>query len=165
MLMQDTVGAMARTADDLILLDSIIRNSPANSTGNGAVYPAVQCAAPMNDSMTSLKGVRFGLPSTFGWVTAGISQEVSTDTDILIMAVMPHLLPLECARGHAAWQKVSGPAPLCTSDGMCSAATDRPAASRHCHCRIQCLGSLAWHACCMDLDATAMVLHPLLCIR
>ena len=74
---QDTVGAMARTADDLILLDGIIRNSGANSTGNGAVYPAVQCAAPINASM-SLKGVRLGLPSTFGWQTAGISQEVQT---------------------------------------------------------------------------------------
>ena len=75
MLLQDTVGSMARTAEDLILLDSIVRDSSAETTGNGAVAEPVACAAPVNESLT-LSGVRLGLPSTFGWVTDGISLEV-----------------------------------------------------------------------------------------
>lgn len=74
--LQDTVGGMARTADDLILLDSIIRDSDASTTGNGAVSSPVTCAAPISSNFTSLEGVRLGLPSTFGFVTASISDEV-----------------------------------------------------------------------------------------
>lgn len=73
---QDTVGALARTADDLQLLDSVIRNSAASTTGHGALATNVSCAAPRNSSLNSLRGVRLGLPSTFGWVTSGISEEV-----------------------------------------------------------------------------------------
>ncbi len=71
---------MARTAGDLVLLDSIVRNSAAKTTGNGAVASALSCAVNVNSSM-SLKGVRLGLPSTEGWVPSatydGISGEVS----------------------------------------------------------------------------------------
>ena len=71
---------MARTAGDVVLLDSIIRNNDFNTTGNGAVATAVPCAVDVNTSM-SLQGVRLGLPSTLGWVPsatyAGISGEVS----------------------------------------------------------------------------------------
>ena len=71
---------MARTAGDLNLLDSIIRNSDFNTTGNGAVATAVPCAVDVDTSM-SLEGVRLGLPSTLGWVPSatyvGISGEVS----------------------------------------------------------------------------------------
>ena len=73
--LQDTVGSMARTAEDLLLLDSIVRDSSAETTGNGAVMDPVSCAAPVNESI-SLAGLRLGLPSTFGWVTDGISSEV-----------------------------------------------------------------------------------------
>ena len=70
---------MARTAGDLVLLDSIIRNSAANTTGNGAVANALSCSVKVNTSM-SLAGVRLGLPSTEGWVPSatydGISGEV-----------------------------------------------------------------------------------------
>lgn len=71
---------MARTAGDLTLLDSIIRNNDYNTTGNGAVTTAVPCAVNVNTSL-SLEGVRLGLPSTLGWVPSatyvGISGEVS----------------------------------------------------------------------------------------
>ena len=70
---------MARTAGDLVLLDSVIRNSAANTTGNGAVASPLSCAVDVNSSM-SLRGVRLGLPSTEGWVPSdsydGISGEV-----------------------------------------------------------------------------------------
>ncbi len=73
-------GSMARTAGDLVLLDSIVRNSAAKTTGNGAVASALSCAVNVNSSM-SLKGVRLGLPSTEGWVPSatydGISGEAS----------------------------------------------------------------------------------------
>ena len=73
-------GSMARTAGDLVLLDSIVRNSAAKTTGNGAVASALSCTVNVNSSM-SLKGVRLGLPSTEGWVPSatydGISGEVS----------------------------------------------------------------------------------------
>lgn len=79
-LTRDTVGSMARTAGDVILLDSIIRNNDFNSTGNGAVAAAVPCAVNVNSSL-SLRGVRLGLPSTLGWVPsatyAGISGEIA----------------------------------------------------------------------------------------
>lgn len=72
-------GSMARTAGDLVLLDSIVRNSVAKTTGNGAVASALSCTVNVNSSM-SLKGVRLGLPSTEGWVPSatydGISGEV-----------------------------------------------------------------------------------------
>lgn len=72
---------MARTAGDLVLLDSIVRNSAAKTTGNGAVASALSCAVSVNSSM-SLNGVRLGLPSTEGWVPSatydGISGEVSS---------------------------------------------------------------------------------------
>ena len=70
---------MARTAGDLVLLDSIVRNSSANTTGTGAVATPLSCAVDVNRSM-SLQGVRLGLPSTEGWVASGsyvgISGEV-----------------------------------------------------------------------------------------
>ena len=74
-------GSMARTAGDVVFLDSIIRNSGFNTTGNGAVPTALPCAVNVNTSL-DLRGVRFGLPSTFGWVPSdtydGISGEVSS---------------------------------------------------------------------------------------
>lgn len=74
-------GSIARTAGDLVLLDSVVRNSAAKTTGNGAVASAMSCAVNVNSSM-SLKGVRLGLPSTEGWVSSatysGISGEVSS---------------------------------------------------------------------------------------
>lgn len=70
---------MARSAADLVLLDSIVRNSEANTTGTGAVATPLSCAVNVNRNM-SLKGVRLGLPSTEGWVPSdtydGISGEV-----------------------------------------------------------------------------------------
>lgn len=60
-----------------MLLDSIVRNSSANTTGNGAVRAPVSCAVEIDSSMT-LEGVRIGLPSTFAWQTPGISEEVCT---------------------------------------------------------------------------------------
>ena len=62
-----------------MLLDSIIRNSGANTTGNGAVSEPISCAVDVNASL-SLAGVRIGLPSTFAWQTPGISAEVGTLT-------------------------------------------------------------------------------------
>ena len=70
---------MARTAGDLVLLDSVIRNSGANTTGTGAVTTPLSCAVDVDRNM-SLRGVRLGLPSTEGWVPSdsydGISGEV-----------------------------------------------------------------------------------------
>ena len=58
---------MGRTIEDLILLDSILRNSGYNSTTNGALDTPVSCAVSVNPQF-SLQGVRIGLPSNFGWV-------------------------------------------------------------------------------------------------
>ena len=91
-------GSMARTAGDVILLDSIIRNNDFNSTGNGAVATAVPCAADVNTSL-DLQGVRLGLPSTLGWVPSatydGISGEVSITPDsygLQIPSIHPSIL-------------------------------------------------------------------------
>ncbi|KAL3142981.1 hypothetical protein ABBQ38_003263 [Trebouxia sp. C0009 RCD-2024] len=73
---RDTIGSIAHTASDLVFLDSIVRNSAANTTGNGAVASPLSCAVSVNSSM-DLRGVRLGLPSTLGWVTPGISGEVA----------------------------------------------------------------------------------------
>ena len=75
-------GSMARTAGDLVL-DSVVRNSGANTTGTGAVATPLSCAVDVDRNM-SLRGVRLGLPSTEGWVPSdsydGISGEVLTTT-------------------------------------------------------------------------------------
>ena len=69
-------GSMARTAGDLVLLDSIIRNSAANTTGKGAVATPLSCAVNVSSNM-SLQGVRLGLPSTEGWVPSGSYDGIS----------------------------------------------------------------------------------------
>ena len=65
---------MGRTVEDLILLDSIVRNSNATTTMQGAVPNKLSCAVNVNRNL-SLEGVRLGLPSTFGW-GQGLSAEV-----------------------------------------------------------------------------------------
>ena len=80
---------MARSAGDVVLLDSIVRNKGFNSTGNGAVATAVPCAVSVNTSL-SLRGLRLGLPSTLGWVPSdsydGISGEVRATNPALVLA-------------------------------------------------------------------------------
>ena len=67
---------MARTIDDLILVDNIVRSSNKTTTAHGMVPQPVSCAAPISN--ISLNGTRIGLPSTFGWVT-GLSGEVTPE--------------------------------------------------------------------------------------
>ena len=73
---RDTVGSMARTAQDLILLDSVIRSSNYSTTGFGSVPNPVSCAVSIDPDF-SLEGVRLGLPSTLAWTSPGISAEVN----------------------------------------------------------------------------------------
>ena len=67
-------GSNARTIDDLILLDSIVRQPNMMTTAHGMISEAVSCDAPITN--ITLNGTRIGLPSTFGWKT-GLSGEVT----------------------------------------------------------------------------------------
>ena len=71
----DTVGSMARTAEDLILLDSIVRLPNCSTDAKGAIPEAVSCDAYIERDL-NVSSLRLGLPSTFGWGTTGVSQEV-----------------------------------------------------------------------------------------
>ena len=84
-------GSIARTAQDLVLLDSIIRNHNATTTGNGAVAEPLPCAVAVNASM-GLRGVRLGLPSTFAWQTPGISLEVRSRSLPVLLSAPAHPL-------------------------------------------------------------------------
>ena len=69
----ELAGTEARTIDDLILVDSVVRQPGKTTTAHGMVPQPVSCAAPITN--VSLNGTRIGLPSTFGWET-GLSGEV-----------------------------------------------------------------------------------------
>ena len=58
-------GSMGRTAEDLILLDSIVRTKNYSSTGEGMLPTAVSCSVNVNSNL-SLSGLRIGLPSNYG---------------------------------------------------------------------------------------------------
>lgn len=73
---RDTVGSMGRTAEDLIMLDSIVRTKNYSSSGEGMLPGTVPCDVNVNTNL-SLAGLRIGLPSTFGWVTPGIDASIS----------------------------------------------------------------------------------------
>ncbi|KAL0017720.1 hypothetical protein WJX77_008688 [Trebouxia sp. C0004] len=77
---RDTVGAMGRTMTDLITLDSILRSSNMTSTAVGSIPDPVACAASINPNIT-LKGLRLGLPSNFGWVNPGLSSQMANLTN------------------------------------------------------------------------------------
>ena len=68
---------MGRTMTDLITLDSILRSSIMTSTAVGSIPDPVACAAFIDPNIT-LKGLRLGLPSNFGWVNPGLSSQVSS---------------------------------------------------------------------------------------
>ena len=65
---------MARTAEDLILLDSIVRIN-GTTTANGLLDDPVSCRVNINREF-NFSGVRIGLPSDFGWEYPGLSAEV-----------------------------------------------------------------------------------------
>ncbi len=67
---------MGRTMTDLITLDSILRSSNMTSTAVGSIPDPVACNAFIDPNIT-LKGLRLGLPSNFGWVNPGLSSQVS----------------------------------------------------------------------------------------
>ncbi len=71
---------MARTARDLILLDSIVRKPNCTTDSKGAIPEPVSCDVEV-DLDFNLTGVRLGLPSTLGW-NNGISSEVITIPNI-----------------------------------------------------------------------------------
>eukprot|EP00891_Asterochloris_glomerata_P009220 jgi/Astpho2/9220/Aster-07177 len=73
---RDTVGSMGRTAEDLIMLDSIVRTKNYSSTGEGMLPTAVNCSVTVNSNL-SLSGLRIGLPSNYGWVYPGIDPSIS----------------------------------------------------------------------------------------
>lgn len=58
-------GSMGRTAEDLIMLDSIVRTKNYSSTGEGMLPTAVNCSVTVNSNL-SLSGLRIGLPSNYG---------------------------------------------------------------------------------------------------
>ena len=60
---------MGRTAEDLILLDSIVRTKNYSSTGEGMLPTAVSCNVSINSNL-SLSGLRIGLPSNYGECSA-----------------------------------------------------------------------------------------------
>lgn len=66
-------GSFARNAEDLILLDSIVRAPNCTTTSMGALPAPVSCAPNVTKDL-NLTGLRLGLPSTFGWAQ-GISSE------------------------------------------------------------------------------------------
>lgn len=61
-------GSMGRTAEDLIMLDSIVRTKNYSSSGEGMLPGTVPCDVNVNTNL-SLAGLRIGLPSTFGELT------------------------------------------------------------------------------------------------
>lgn len=77
-------GSFGRTMEDLVLLDSVIRTQNATTDELGGLPVPVSCAANIDRSM-NLTGLKLGLPSNFGWISPGLSGEVST---------LPHLLHL-----------------------------------------------------------------------
>ena len=56
---------MGRTAEDLIMLDGIVRTKNYSSTGEGMLPTAVSCNVTVNRNL-SLAGLRIGLPSNYG---------------------------------------------------------------------------------------------------
>ncbi|DBA99565.1 TPA: hypothetical protein ACH3X3_012144 [Trebouxia sp. C0006] len=73
-------GAMGRTMTDLITLDSILRSSNMTSTAVGSIPDPVACNAFIDPNIT-LKGLRLGLPSNFGWVNPGLSSQMANLTN------------------------------------------------------------------------------------
>ena len=69
-------GSFGRTAEDLVLLDSIIRSANATTDAVGASPDNIVSCAVSVDTNMSLAGLRIGLPSNFGWVNPGLSAEV-----------------------------------------------------------------------------------------
>ena len=65
-------GSMGRTAEDLIMLDSIVRTKNYSSSGEGMLPGTVSCDVNVNTNL-SLAGLRIGLPSNFGELAAGWS--------------------------------------------------------------------------------------------
>ena len=60
-----SAGSMGRTAEDLVMLDSIVRTKNYSSSGEGMLPTTVPCDVSVNTNL-SLAGLRIGLPSTFG---------------------------------------------------------------------------------------------------
>ena len=58
-------GSMGRTAEDLVMLDSIVRTPNITTTGVGILPTPVSCNVNVNRNL-SLAGLRIGLPSTLG---------------------------------------------------------------------------------------------------
>lgn len=56
---------MGRTAEDLVMLDSIVRTPNITTTGVGILPTPVSCDVNVDRNL-SLAGLRIGLPSTFG---------------------------------------------------------------------------------------------------
>ena len=71
-----SAGSFGRTAEDLVLLDSIIRSANATTDAVGASPDNIVSCAVSVDTNMSLAGLRIGLPSNFGWVNPGLSAEV-----------------------------------------------------------------------------------------
>ena len=56
---------MARNMGDLLLLDSVLRDSNSSTRGNGALpAPGVSCAAPVDEEL-ELAGLTFGMPMSW----------------------------------------------------------------------------------------------------
>lgn len=96
-------GSFGRTMDDLVLLDSFMRTPNASTDELGALPAPVQCSAEVDRSM-NLTGLRLGLPSNFGWVTPGLSGEVSQQLANDLIAIV---------WTATAFSKLSSAPPLC----------------------------------------------------
>lgn len=72
-------GSMARNMGDLILLDSVIRDSNATSRAHGGLpEPGVPCEVSVNQEL-SLEGVRIGLPVEYWEMSEmGVDPAVSS---------------------------------------------------------------------------------------
>lgn len=88
------------------MLDSIVRKPNCTTDGKGAIPDMVSCDVEVDRNL-DLSGIRLGLPSTAGWGTTGISNEVSC----MILEGKHYLVPCKAmvmeAKGFCEFAKSS----------------------------------------------------------
>ena len=83
---------MARNMGDLLLLDSVLRDSNATTRGNGALpAPGVSCAAPVDEDL-ELAGLTFGMPMSW-WpqLDSLVRSLLCGVSDLMLLGVEPGL--------------------------------------------------------------------------
>lgn len=100
---------MARNMGDLILLDSVLRDSNATTHGHGALpEPGVPCSVSVDEDL-SLQGVRIGLPIDYWEMSEmGVVPSVSCFAGCAVALMQTHIQRREHDRYHTE-QSVSSP--------------------------------------------------------